>query len=49
MGPLGTNFSEILIEILTLSFKKMCLKALSKKLRPFCLGGDQLIEMNDQK
>ena len=24
--PLGTNFSEIWIEILILSFKKMCLK-----------------------
>ena len=26
IGPLGTNFSEILIEILTFSFKKMRLK-----------------------
>ena len=38
IGPLGTNFSEILIEILTFSFKKMCLKVLSAKRRPFCLG-----------
>ena len=36
--PFGTNFSEILIEILILSFKKMCLKVLSAKSRPFCLG-----------
>ena len=38
IGPLGTNFSEILIEILTFSFKKMCLKVSSAKWRPFCLG-----------
>ena len=36
--PLGTNFSEILIELLTFSFKKMHLKRLSAKRRPFCLG-----------
>ena len=36
--PLGTNFSEILIEILTFSFKKMHLKVSSAKRRPFCLG-----------
>ena len=35
---LGTYFSEILIEILTFSFKKMRLKVLSAKRRPFCLG-----------
>ena len=38
IGPLGTNFSEILIEILTFSFKKMRLKVSSAKWRPFCLG-----------
>ena len=38
IGPLGTNFIEILIEILTFSFKKMRLKVLSAKRRPFCLG-----------
>ena len=38
IGPLGTNFSEILIEILTFSFKKMHLKVPSAKRRPFCLG-----------
>ena len=37
-GPPGTNFSEILIEILTFSFKKMQLKMSSAKRRPFCLG-----------
>ena len=35
--PLGTKFSEILIEIHTLSFKKMQLKMSSEKW-PFCLG-----------
>ena len=38
IGPLGTNFSEILIEIKTVSFKKMFLKVSSAKWRPFCLG-----------
>ena len=38
IGPLGTNFSEVLIEILTFSFKKMRLKVSSAKRRPFCLG-----------
>ena len=38
IGPLGTNFSEILIEIQTFSFKKMDLKMSSAKWRPFCLG-----------
>ena len=38
IGPLGTNFSEILIKILTFSFKKMCLKVSSAKRQPFCLG-----------
>ena len=37
-GPLGTNFSEISIEILTFSFKKMRLKLSSAKWRPFCFG-----------
>ena len=43
IGPLGTNFSEILIEILTFSFKKMRLKVSSAKRRPFCLGLNMLI------
>ena len=38
IGPLGTNFSEILNKIYTFSFKKMYLKMLSGKLQPFCLG-----------
>ena len=38
IGPLGTNFSEILIEIQTFSFKKMHLKMSSAKWRPFCPG-----------
>ena len=37
MEPVGTIFSEILIEIRTLSFKKMRLKVSSVKWRPFCL------------
>ena len=38
IGHLGTNFSEILIEIHTFSFKKMHLKRSSGKWQPFCLG-----------
>ena len=38
IGPLGLNFSEILIEIHIFSFKKMHLKMSSGKWRPFCLG-----------
>ena len=38
IGPLGTNFNEILIEIHTFSFKEMHLKMSSAKWRPFCLG-----------
>ena len=38
IGPLGTNFSEILITIEAFSFKKMHLKTLSAKWREFCLG-----------
>ena len=38
IGPLGTNFSEILIEIPTFSFKEMRLKVSSAKWRPCCLG-----------
>ena len=36
--PLGTNFSEILIENHIFSYKKMRLKLSSVKWRPFCLG-----------
>ena len=38
IGPLGTNFGEILIEICTFSFKKMHSNMSSAKWRPFCLG-----------
>ena len=38
IGPLGTNFSENSIEILTFSFTKMGLKVSSAKWRPFCLS-----------
>ena len=37
-GPLRTNFSEIQIETLTFSSKKMRLKLSSAKGWPFCLG-----------
>ena len=36
--PLGTNFNEILSEILVFSFKKIHLNVSSAKWRPFCLG-----------
>ena len=36
--PLRTNFSEILIKILTFSFKKIHFKVSSAKWQPFCLG-----------
>ena len=35
---MGTNFSEILIEIIIFSFKKMRLKVSSSKRPPFCLS-----------
>ena len=37
IGPLWTNFSKMLFEIHTFSFKKIHLK-MSGKWRPFCLG-----------
>ena len=43
IGPMGTTFSEILIEIHAFSFKKMCLKISSWKWRPCCLGLNVLI------
>ena len=46
MGPLGTNFSEILIEIHTFSFKKMHLKMSSAKWRLFCLCLNVLMPKN---
>ena len=44
--PLGTNFSEFLVEILIFSFKKMRLKVSSAKRRPFCLGLNELMIEN---
>ena len=38
IGPLGTNFSGILIAIETFSFNEMHWKISSAKWRPFCLG-----------
>ena len=38
IGPWGTNFSKILIDIQISSFKKIHLKMSSAKWRPFCLG-----------
>ena len=38
IGPLGTNFSEILSDVQSFSFKKMHLKMSSAKWRPFYLG-----------
>ena len=38
IGPLGANFSEILIASYTFWFKKMQFKMSSEKWRPFCLG-----------
>ena len=46
MGPLGINFSEILIEIQRFPFKKMHLKMSSAKLRLFCLGINELINVS---
>ena len=40
--PLGTDFSEIFIQIYAFSFKKMDLKMLSGKWRPSCLGPNVL-------
>ena len=37
IGPLGTNFNEILIKIPTFSCTKMYLKISCAKWRPFCL------------
>ena len=49
IGPLGTNFSEFSIEILTFSFKKMHFKVSSGKWRPFCLNLNVLIIISEQQ
>ena len=46
IGIFGTKFSEILIEILIFSFKKMRLKVSSAKWRPFCRGLNVLKHVN---
>ena len=43
IGPSGTNFSEIRVEIQGFSFTKVHLKMSSTKWRPFCPGKDELI------
>ena len=43
---LGTNFSEIVIQIYTFSNKKMHLKMSSGKCRPFCLDLNELNKCN---
>ena len=45
IGPLGTNFSEILIEILIFPFKKIHLNMSSAKWRPFCLDLNALTDV----
>ena len=49
IGPLGRNFSEILIEINTFSLKKLLLKTSSAKWRPFCLGLNELTKKQNKK
>ena len=48
IGPLGTNFSEILIRIQAFSFKKMHLKMPSAKWRLFRLGLNVLIYVSER-
>ena len=48
IGPLGTNFSEILMGIQTFSFKKMHLNVSSAKWRPFRLGLNVLTPCHQQ-
>ena len=42
-GPLGTKFSEILLESCKFSFKIMYLKLSSYNLRQFCVGPNEMI------
>ena len=44
--PLGTDFSEMLIEIHIFPFTKIHLKMSSGKWRPFCLGLNELIHQS---
>ena len=43
LDPLEKNFSEIFIKMQNFSFTKMHLKISSAKWRPFCPGGDELM------
>ena len=45
IGPVATNFSEILIKINTFSFNKMHLIMSSGKSRPYCLDFNVLIKL----
>ena len=49
IGPIGTNFSEILIKIITFIFKKMSSKLSSGKRRPSCLGLNVLTQWGMNK
>ena len=49
IGPIGTNFIEILIEVLTFSFKKMRLNVSSAKRRPLCLGLNVFIDVQNTR
>ena len=49
IGSLGTNFSEILIEIHTFSFMKMHFKMSSGKWRPFCLDLNGLKSLRSRR
>ena len=42
-GPLGTNFSEVLVEIGSFSFKEMHFKNVVRKLAAICRGLNELI------
>ena len=44
IGPLKTNFHEILSKIQNFSFMKMYLKISSAKWQPFCPGGGEITE-----
>ena len=49
IGPLGTNFSEILIKFLTFWLKKICLKMPSAKCCSFRLGLNVLTDVATAK
>ena len=44
IGPLGTDFCEISIAIITFSFKKIHLKMSSAKMAAICLGLNELMQ-----